>query len=325
MGIQTVGSPLLWVGFIVFVLAMLALDLGVFNRKAHEVSLKEAGLWSCVWVALAMVFNYGVYHWFGAERALEFTTGYLLEKALSVDNLFVFLVLFSYFRVPGVYQQRVLLWGILGALLMRALFIGAGTALIVRFHWIMYIFGGFLVLTGLKLLRSGEDEEMHPEKNPVVRVFKRLVPLTSDYREHHFFVRESGRLFATPLLLVLVTIEATDVIFALDSIPAIFAVTQDPFIVFTSNIFAILGLRALYFLLHGLMSRFKYLKVGLALVLCFIGVKMLIVDIYKIPIQLSLVLIAAILGLSVGISLLKTAPEEGGEKPKDPSGAEAGE
>jgi tellurite resistance protein TerC len=263
---ESVGSPALWAGFTAFVLAMLALDLGVFHRKAHEVHFKEALAWSCIWISLALVFNLLVYQWFGAQRALEFLTGYLIEKALSVDNIFVFLVIFSFFAVPATFQHRVLFWGILGALVMRAFFIFAGVALLQLFHWIVYVFGGFLLITGVRLLLYQSDE-IHPERNPVYRLFRRLVPAVSGYRGARFTVVEHGRHLATPLLAVLVVVEATDVVFAVDSIPAIFAITTDPFIVYTSNIFAILGLRALYFLLAGVIDRFHYLKLGLALVL----------------------------------------------------------
>jgi tellurite resistance protein TerC len=302
--LESVGTPALWIGFTLFVLVMLALDLGVFHRKAHEVRVREALVWTGVWVALALIFNLGIYFWFGAERALEFLTGYVIEKALSVDNLFVFLVVFSYFSVPPKLQHRVLLWGILGALLMRAGFIWAGAALLQSFHWVIYVFGGFLIVTGIKLLAE-RDAEVHPEKNPVLRLFRRVVPAVNDYRGSHFLVRESGRWFATPLLMVLVVIEATDIVFAVDSIPAIFAVTDDPFIVYTSNIFAILGLRALYFALAAVMGRFHYLKVGLGLVLAFVGIKMVIVDFYKIPILVSLGVVVVLLSGSVIASLLR--------------------
>ena len=308
MPVDSIGSPALWVGFTVFVLAMLALDLGVFHRKAHGVRFREALAWSTVWVGLALAFNLLVYHWFGAQRGLEFLTGYLIEKVLSVDNIFVFVVIFSFFAVPAAYQHRVLFWGILGALVMRAVFILAGAALLQRFHWIVYAFGGFLVITGVKLLLHRGDE-IHPERNPVYRLFRRLVPAVSDYRGARFTVVENGKRYATPLLAVLVVVEATDVVFAVDSIPAIFAVTTDPFIVYTSNIFAILGLRALYFLLAGVMDKFHYLKVGLALVLCFVGVKMLLVDFYKIPIAASLAAVATLLAGSVAASLLRPRPE----------------
>ena len=304
MDIETVGSPLLWVGFIGFVLAMLAVDLGVFHKQAHEVSLKEAGIWSGVWVTLALLFNLGVYLWFGPQRALEFTTGYVIEKALSVDNIFVFVVVFGAFGVPAIYQHRVLFWGVLGALIMRAAFIVAGGAFLQRFHWAIYVFGGLLAVTGVKLLLQ-RNEEIHPERNPVVRWFRKILPITDEPSGEHFTIVRDGRRYATPLLLALVAVEVTDLIFAVDSIPAIFAVTTDPFIVFTSNIFAILGLRSLYFLLAGVITKFVYLKVGLAFVLIFVGVKMLIVELYKVPILVSLGVICGILTLSILLSLLK--------------------
>jgi tellurite resistance protein TerC len=307
VSVDSVGSPALWVGFTLFVLAMLAVDLGVFHRKAHEVRFKEALVWSGVWIGLALAFNLLVYHWFGVERALEFLTGYLIEKALSVDNIFVFIVVFSFFAVPAAYQHRVLFWGIIGALVMRGAFIAAGVALLQRFHRVVYVFGAFLVVTGVRLLLH-RDEEVHPERNPVYRLFRRLVPAVSDYRGARFTTVVNGRRHATPLLAVLVVVEATDVVFAVDSIPAIFAVTRDPFIVYTSNIFAILGLRALYFLLAGVMDRFHYLKLGLALVLCFVGAKMLIAELYKVPIAASLGVVAALLAGSVVASLWRRRP-----------------
>jgi tellurite resistance protein TerC len=299
----------LWVGFNLFILGMLALDLGVFHRKAHEVSLKEAAVWSAVWVTLALVFNAGLWYFRGADPALQFLTGYLIEKSLSVDNIFVIALLFTYFAVPSVYQHRVLFWGILGALVMRAVFILAGAALITKFHWIIYVFGAFLILTGIKMAIF-RDAEIHPEKNPVLRLVRRLMPVTSDYRGKHFFVREAGRWAATPLFLVLMLVESTDLVFAVDSIPAIFAVTQDPFIVYTSNVFAILGLRSLYFLLAGVMQKFSYLKLGLSAVLVFVGVKMVLVDVYKIPTALSLAVIAALLAISIVASLVKARRDE---------------
>jgi tellurite resistance protein TerC len=289
---------ILWVAFNVFVLGMLALDLLVFNRKAHAVSLREALAWSCVWVSLALLFSLGVYFVRGGEKALEFLTGYVIEWSLSVDNLFVFLVIFSYFAVPPIYQHRVLFWGILGALVLRAIFIATGSALLANFHWMFYVFGGFLVFTGIKLLFAGEDK-VEPEKNPAVRLLRRFIKVTPDYQGQRFFIRKDGTLWATPLLLVLVVVETTDVIFAVDSIPAIFAITLDPFIVYTSNVFAILGLRALFFLLAGVMEMFRYLKVGLSFVLCFVGAKMMLVDLYKIPIGISLGVVAGILGISI--------------------------
>src|SRR5512136_980701 len=297
----------LWIGFNVFVLAMLALDLGVFHRKAHVVSFKESITWTVVWVTLALLFNVGVWHFYGSEKALEFFTGYLIEKSLSVDNVFVFALLFSYFAVPAKYQHKVLFWGILGALIMRAIMIALGAALITRFTWVIYIFGAFLILTGIKMVVKRE-EEIHPERNPVVRWFKKLMPVTADYREDKFFVREKGLRMATPLFVVLLLVEFSDLIFAVDSIPAIFAVTTDPFIVYTSNVFAILGLRSLYFALAGVMNKFHYLKIGLGVVLSFVGVKMLLAHTpYKIDTLISLAVVAGILSLSIVASLLRPA------------------
>lgn len=299
----------LWAGFNLFILAMLALDLGVFHRKSHEVSIREATVWSLVWVSLALVFNAGIFYFQGSDAGLQFFTGYLIEKSLSVDNIFVFALLFSYFAVPPAYQHRVLFWGILGALVMRAAFILAGAALLAKFHWIIYVFGAFLILTGIKMAVF-RNAEMDPGKNPVLRLVRRLIPVTHEYRDDHFFVREKGVWMATPLFLVLVLVETTDLVFAVDSIPAIFAVTNDPFIVYTSNVFAILGLRSLYFVLAGVMQKFSYLKLGLSGVLVFVGVKMTLVDVYKIPSAISLGVIAAILALSIIASLRKSRREE---------------
>jgi len=304
---ESIGSPMLWVGFTTFVVAMLALDLGVFHRKAHEVEFKEALTWSVVWIGLALIFNVAVWHWFGPTKGLEFTTGYLIEKALSVDNIFVFLVIFSYFAVPKEHQHRVLFWGILGALVMRAVFIFAGAALLEAFHWVIYIFGGILILTGVKMLVQ-RNAEIKPQNNPVFRLFQRFVPSVPEYHGAKFWVKKGTTWFATPLLAVLVAVEATDLVFAVDSIPAVFAVTKDPFIVYTSNIFAILGLRAMYFLLAGVMDRFRYLKVGLASVLVFVGFKMCIVEAYKIPVGVSLGVVAGILALSIAASLIGSRP-----------------
>lgn len=306
----------LWVGFNLFVLAMLALDLGVFHRHAHVVSAKEATLWSVVWIALALTFNAGLYFFWdvispgsdyiNTEAALAFFTGYLIEKSLSVDNIFVFVLIFTYFAVPAAYQHRVLFWGIIGALLMRALLILAGAALLKEFHWVIYIFGGFLIFTGLKMAFH-RNTEMHPERNPLVKLLRRVMPVTENYEGDKFFIRRAGLLMATPMFLVLLIVESTDLIFAVDSIPAIFAVTNDPFIVYTSNVFAILGLRSLYFLLAGVIDKFHYLKLGLSVVLVFVGLKMVLTDIYKVPIGLSLSVIAAILGAAILASLWRTA------------------
>ena len=300
---ESVGTPVLWIGFTIFVLGMLALDLGVFHREAHELRVREALGWTTVWISLALLFNLGVYFWFGSELALEFLTGYVIEKALSVDNIFVFLVIFSAFSVPAKLQHRALFWGVLGALITRAIFIVLGAALLHRFHWVAYLFGAFLIFTGIKLLvnRGGE---VQPEKNPVVRLFRRLVPSVDDYSDGHFTVVNAGKRYATPLLLVIVVIEVTDIVFAVDSIPAIFAVTTDPFIVYTSNIFAMLGLRALYFALAGMIGKFHHLKEGLSLVLVFVGAKMLVAGVYKVPILMSLAVIAMLLAGAVVTSLL---------------------
>ena len=294
----------LWVGFNIFVLAMLALDLGVFHRKAHVVSLRESLTWTVVWVVLALIFTGGMWHFAGSQKALEFFTGYVIEKSLSVDNLFVFALLFSYFAVPPQFQHKVLFWGILGALIMRAVMIALGATLIAKFSWIIYVFGAFLILTGIKMIVKRE-EEIHPERNPIVRWFKKLMPVTSDYRGDKFFVRENGILIATPLFVVLLLLEFSDLIFAVDSIPAIFAVTQDTFIVYTSNVFAILGLRSLYFALAGVMDKFHYLKIGLGVVLTFVGVKMLLAHTaWKIDTLIALGVIVLILTASVVLSLL---------------------
>jgi tellurite resistance protein TerC len=304
----------LWVGFNLFVLAMLALDLGVFHRHAHVVSVREAAIWSMVWISLAMVFNAGLYFlwdrlvpgstYTSSEAALAFFTGYLIEKSLSVDNIFVFVLLFTYFAVPAMYQHRVLFWGIIGALLMRGILIAVGAALLKEFHWIIYLFGAFLIYTGIKMARH-QDQELHPEQNPLVRLFRRMMPVTDTYEGDKFFVRHRGVLMATPLFLVLLIVESTDLVFAVDSIPAIFAVTNDPFIVYTSNVFAILGLRSLYFVLAGVMDKFTYLKLGLSAVLTFVGVKMVLVDIYKIPIVVSLSVIAGILAVAIIASMIR--------------------
>ncbi len=302
---------LLWTVFGSVVFGLLVLDLGVFHRKSHVVEIKEALIWSGIWISLALLFNLFVYFSRGEAAALEFLAGYLIEEALSVDNLFVFLLIFSYFRVPVLYQHKVLFWGILGALLMRATFIIAGVTLIKKFHWVIYIFGGFLVLTGIKML-AGEDKEVHPEKNPVLRLFRRFVPVTENYENGRFFLKRRARLFATPLFVVLLMVETTDVVFSLDSIPAILAITVDPFIVYTSNIFAILGLRSIFFALAGLMRLFHYLHYGLSAILVFVGVKMLLGDFYKLPVGLALGVVAAILIISIVASIVLPRKEETG-------------
>ena len=307
-----------WIGFNLFVVAMLALDLGVFNRKAHAVTLREAGAWTALWVTLALLFNVGLYFVAGPQAGLEFLTGYLIEYSLSVDNIFVFVLIFSAFKVPAKYQHRVLFWGILGALIMRGAMIALGVVLISRFHWIIYGFGAFLVFAGIRMFFSDEEDTVDLENNTVLRLVRRLVPVTDGYREQKFVVREGGRRMVTPLFLVLVLIEVTDVIFAVDSIPAIFAITQDPFIVYTSNIFAILGLRSLYFLLAGIIDRFIYLRYGLAVVLTFVGVKMLLVDVFHIPTIVSLGVIVGTLAVSIIASLLSHRHVETPDIPEAP-------
>ena len=299
------ATLLLWVVFNAFVLGMLALDLGVFHRKAHAVSLREAAIWSAVWISLALLFNLGIYLFRGTESALEFLAGYLIEKSLSVDNIFVFLMIFTYFAVPAAYQHRVLFWGILGALIMRAIFIAGGLILLNLFHWIIYVFGAVLIVTGFKFLTKPETS-VQPEKNRVLRFLRRRVPVTPQFEGQRFFLRRQGRLWATPLLVILAVVESTDLVFAVDSIPAVLAVTRDPFIVYTSNVFAILGLRALYFVLAGVMDLFHYLRYGLGLVLAFVGVKMVISDLYKIPITTSLAVIGTVLAVSVVSSVVRT-------------------
>lgn len=283
-------SAILWIFFNLFVLAMLALDLGVFHKKSHEVSVRESLSWTCVWITLAMLFNLFIYYYFDKDKGLEFFTGYLIEKSLSVDNIFVIILIFSYFKVPSAYQHKVLFWGILGALIMRIAFILTGVELIHRFHWLIYIFGAFLVFTGIRMLTAG-DLKIDPEKNPMVKLARRFFPVTPSFVRDRFFVKREGKNWATPLFLVVILIETTDLIFAVDSIPAILAISDDSFIVYTSNVFAILGLRSLYFALAGIEKYFKYLKYGLSAILVFVGVKMCIVDLFKIPIEVSLILI----------------------------------
>jgi tellurite resistance protein TerC len=297
-----------WVGFNVVVLAILALDLGVLHRRSEKVSLKEAATWSAVWVALSLGFAFAVYQTMGKESGLEFLTGYLIEYALSVDNIFVFVLIFTYFGVPEKYQHRVLFWGIIGALLLRGVMIIAGSALVARFSWSLYIFGAFLVFTGLRMALQKDEDVYNPERDPILRLARRLVPVTEDYHGDKFFVRQPGkkgrsRYAATPLFIVLLIVDTTDIIFATDSIPAIFAVTRDPFIVYTSNICAVLGLRALYFLLASVVDKFVYLKLGLSLVLVFIGGKMLLEHFVHLPIVASLGVVGAVLAASIVASL----------------------
>lgn len=313
-----------WVGFVAFVLAMLALDLGIFHREAHEVRPKEAATWTVVWVSLALAFAGGLVYFFGRDAGLTFLTGYIIEESLSIDNIFVIVLIFEYFRVPKTCQHRVLFYGILGALVMRGIFIGLGAVLIARFDWILYVFGAMLVVTGIRMATK-QDDAFEGDENKVVRLLRRLVPMTPQYHGKRFFVIEAGRRLATPLLLVLILVEITDLIFAVDSIPAIFGVTKDPFIVFTSNIFAILGLRSLYFLLAAVVDKFHLLKYGLALILTFVGVKMLGESFFHVDIIVSLAIILGILALSVIGSMIwprKVVPSEAAPREERASGVE---
>ena len=298
----------LWVGFTVFVLLLLTIDLVVFHRKAHVVRIREAASWYVVWVSLAILFNLGIFLWLGEDKGTEFLAGYIIEVSLSVDNVFVWLIILSYFVVPAQYQHRVLFFGILGAIVMRGLFIATGVTLLNMFQWLIYLFGAFLIFTGIKLALR-KEEEVHPERNPVLRVARRLLPVTPGYEGQRFFIRRRGRLMATPLFMVLLVVEASDLVFAMDSVPAILAITRDPFIVWTSNVFAILGLRALFFLVAGVLLYFRYLKVGLALVLCFVGMKMVVSDFYHVPTLLSLGVVAGILAVTMLASYLAARRE----------------
>jgi len=309
---ETIGTPLQWGSFLALVFTLLVLDLGVFNRKVHRVGLREAVFWSIFWTILALIFNAWVYWRGGPQMGLEFLTGYVIERSLSFDNIFVFIVIFNYFAVPAQYQHRVLFWGILGALVMRGLFIGLGAALLARFEWIIYILGALLVITGVRMALK-QDEEFDGDQNPVVKAVRRVMPLTDGYRGKHFFSVENGKRYATPLFLVLLLVEATDLIFAIDSIPAIFGITRDPFLVFTSNIFAVLGLRSLFFLLAHVVTKFHLLKYGLALILTFVGVKMIIEHWVHIPILLSLAVVLAVLALSIVGSLIWPKAQQASE------------
>ena len=318
------ASPILWIAFGIFVFLMLVLDLGVFHRKAREIRHREAFIWTVVWIALALLFYAGVHFHFGKQRGLEFFTGYVIEYALSVDNLFIFLLIFRYFSVPIRLQHRVLFWGILGALAMRLPFILLGTVLLAKFEWVAYLLGGIVILGGIKMMKE-EEVEVHPERNFILRIVRRFVPIAFHDTGDGLFVRRDGRTWATPLLLVLVVVEATDLVFAADSIPAVLAVTRDPFIAFTSNIFAILGLRSLYMLIASSIDRFRYLKYGLGLVLIFVGVKMVIASYVTIPILASLLVVAALLGASILVSFLRPAVPKAStlpaEAPPEPPGA----
>lgn len=302
---DTVGTPLLWIGFIAFVAAMLALDLGVFHRKAHSVSVKEAAIWSAVWIGLSLIFNVIVFWQWGSDRGEAFLTGYLIEKALSVDNLFVFYVIFSAFAIAPQYQHRLLFWGIIGALLTRAAMVWGGTAMLSHFHWAIYVFGGVLIWTGLKMLIRHEGAP-EPEKSRLYKLITRILPTSAGEHAGRFFVRENGALKATKLLLVLIFIELTDVVFAIDSIMAIFAISRDPFIVFTSNVFAVLGLRSLFFVLAGMAQRFEYLQPGLALIMLFVGIKMAISDWVHVPVVVSLLVVSSLLAGSIIASVVKS-------------------
>ncbi|MBP9925017.1 MAG: TerC family protein [Cyclobacteriaceae bacterium] len=293
----------LWASFNIFVLAMLALDLGVFHRKTHEVTVKEALIWTSVWITLAMFFNLFLYYYFDKSTAVEFFTGYVIEKSLSIDNIFVIIMIFSYFQVPKAYQHKVLFWGILGALVMRIIFILSGIELIHRFHWLIYIFGGFLVITGIRMLTAG-DAQVEPEKNPLIKLARKVFRFTEGFEGDKFFVKREGILWATPLFLVVIMIEFTDLIFAVDSIPAILSISDDSFIVYTSNVFAILGLRSLYFALAGVEKYFQYLKYGLAAILIFVGVKMSTADFFYIPVEISLIVIVFILIIAMLASVI---------------------
>lgn len=296
-------TVVLWASFNFFVLVMLALDLGVFHRKSHEVGIREALIWTSVWITLAMIFNLFIYFYFDKETAIEFFTGYMIEKSLSIDNIFVIIMIFSYFSVPKAYQHKVLFWGILGALVMRVIFILSGIELIHRFHWLVYIFGGFLVITGIRMLKAGEAK-LEPEKNPLIKLARRIFRFTPDFEGDNFFVKKEGVLWATPLFLVVIMIEFTDLIFAVDSIPAILSISDDSFIVYTSNVFAILGLRSLYFALAGIEKYFQYLKYGLSAILIFVGLKMSLVDFIYIPVEISLIVIVFILAIAMLASVI---------------------
>jgi len=307
---QSIGTTALWGGFLVLVFALMAVDMAAYRRNPHEMSVREASAWTAGWIAVALLFGAGVAWHFGRRPGVEYLTGYVIEYALSVDNLFVFILIFKTFGVPPIYQRRVLLWGILGAMILRAVFILVGAALLSRFDWLLYVFGAFLIYTGGRIL-SGKDVETHPEQNPILKLFGKVFPIVRHFGDGNFIVKHRGKWFATALLPVLLVVEATDVVFAVDSIPAVFAVTRDPFIVFSSNVFAILGLRALYFVLKTIMDAFRFLKVGLGLVLVFVGAKMCAEKWVHVPAEISLLVVVALLGISVAASLL--LPEKPGE------------
>ncbi|TSA33953.1 MAG: TerC family protein [Porphyromonadaceae bacterium] len=296
-------NALMWAGFVVFIILMLLVDLVVFNRKTHEIKMKEALLLSLFWISLAIVFNLGVWRYLGQQKALEFLAAYLIEESLSIDNLFVFILIFAYFQVNPKYQHKILFWGIVGAMVLRAIFIITGVALINKFHWIIYIFGAFLIFTGIRMAFD-KGSKIEPDKNPIIKLVKRIIPVTTDHRYGKFFVRIDAKLYATPLFIALVMIEFTDLVFAVDSIPAVLAISKDPFIVYTSNVFAILGLRSLFFALSSIISYFRFLKYGLSAILFFVGVKMCISSIYKIPIGISLGALVGILAISIILSVV---------------------
>ena len=310
---ESIGSPMLWAGFTAFVVAMLALDLGVFHRKAHEVEFKEALTWSVVWVALALLFNLGVWQWYGPTKGLEFLTGYLIEKALSVDNIFVFLVIFTYFAVPVQSRHRVLFWGVLGALVFRALFLVGGVVLIERFHWVVYLLALILIVTGVKLFFAGADDDIEPEKNLVLRLARRFLPVTERYEGKRVFVVREGRRYATPLFLTLLVVETTDILFAVDSVPAALGISQDTFVLYTSNVMAIMGLRSLFFAVAGMLKYLHYLKFGLALILCFVGVKMVLPEQHRLPVTAALGVVGGILLVAVIASIVRARSVKEGE------------
>lgn len=307
------NQSILWISFNIFILIMLVLDLGVFNRKSKQITVKAALGWTAFWVFLAFLFNVFVYFHLGETKAFEFFTGYVIEKSLSVDNIFVIILIFSYFKVPAEYQHKVLFWGILGALVMRIIFILAGVELIHNFHFLIYVFGGFLIFTGIRFLTQ-KEAPVDLDSNPFVKFLRKIFPITPEFRADNFFIRENGKLWATPLFLVVMVIEGTDLVFAVDSIPAILAISDDSFIVYTSNVFAILGLRSLYFALAGIEKYFTYLKYGLAAILIFIGVKMCIADFYKIPIEISLAFIVLTLSVAVLASMVIQSAQSGDKK-----------
>jgi len=306
----------LWVGFNILILILLAIDLGLVHRKDHTISIKEGFIWSVIWILVALAFNYVVYLWKGSEVGFQFLTGYLIERVLSMDNIFVFFVILAYFKVPTQYQYRVLYWGILGALIFRGLFIALGVVLVAKFHWILYVFAIFLILTAIKLV-VGKEKDIEPEKNPILKLVRRFLPITPNYEGKHFLIKRNKKILGTPLLVVLIVVETTDVMFALDSLPAIFAITLDPFIIYTSNVFAILGLRALYFAIAGLIQIFYYLKYALSAILGFVGIKMLIADIFKIPSSIALLVIVGMFMIAIIASILFPNPDKDKPKPAD--------